>query len=283
MRDAALAAGLISCLAFASTFGYAAVAGWRQSPLGEVGQPRTVSLDCESFEEQIAITIRATETQFEFLDLDPGDILLLQGRVQYASYFALEDVTLLGLEACGPMGISGIELPGNRAGEFGTADLIEASLSVLEFDNQDEQNRWYGEWLAEALGEGDSPGFWARLDRSDLRVLESGECQVGINLVEGINNDLSQWLLQIYQAPTGKRLDATYLTLWASDGSVSLPATPLEAFRDQGTDGVQLLQFDPAADELQAGDIVLIERARYPAGTSYEISDHCGVLYEGEF
>ncbi len=89
--------------------------------------------------------------------------------------------------------------------------------------------------------------------------------------------DGTNWQLTISSVDAGMAPSAAYVTVFYANGTVALQKTAFSSL--SGT--ASYVQTNPGATSIQAGDRILLTVASYGAGSSVQIADDDGVLFQG--
>ncbi len=89
--------------------------------------------------------------------------------------------------------------------------------------------------------------------------------------------DGTNWQLTVSSVDAGTAPASVYLTVFYGNGTVAMSKTAFSSL----SGNAQFVQVDTSATSVQAGDKILLLVTTYPAGSSVQIADDDGILYQG--
>jgi len=107
----------------------------------------------------------------------------------------------------------------------------------------------------------------------------SGPQAMGVTVSR--SSDGMNWVLLVSSTPSGKAYALTRLTIFRTDGTSNLTATPF-ANLDVAGEGCALQQADAAATTVTVGDRILCRTSWYAVNSGYQVSDGRSVLASGK-
>jgi len=96
------------------------------------------------------------------------------------------------------------------------------------------------------------------------------------------SSDGQNWVLLVSSTPSGKTYSLARLTVFRTDGTTNLTATPF-ANLDVAGEGCALQQADATATAVTVGDRILCRTSWYVVNSDYQISDGTTILANGKF